>query len=357
MLQSTPSNRREFLRAAGLSAAASIAGASLAPVGAAAPIETMKVGVFGLDYTFWTIWADLLSPRGKRVGTSLLRMRPAYVWDKDMSLARKFADQWECEVVNQFDGMVGKVDAVLNGELTNTPFQHLLLRPYIQAGIPCFLQRHWSDTLAHMDEMLDLAAKHSTPVMATVPFEHYGQADTAVEQLKNAGEIQGVFATAHSTDEPHFHLPYLMTKILGYDMESISMNVDDVRKVGYLNVDYVYPKTAQRRPFVVSMQGAGPDVFAFNIIGQRGAVSANMPAASDNFARFFGQLMDVQRTFERKAMYQPLEVIRKKFQCLQTAWYSRLERNGAPVKVGSVPANWAIPAWKPGAWIASDFKA
>src|SRR5215472_8883104 len=184
MLQSTPSNRREFLKAAGLSAAvskaaglsaaASIAGASLAPVAAAAPIETMKVGVFGLDYTFWTIWADLLSPIGKRVGTSLLRMRPAYVWDKDKSLARKFADQWECEVVNKFDGMVGKVDAVLNGELTNAPFQHLLLRPYIQAGIPCFLQRHWSDTLAHMDEMLDLAAKHSTPVMATVPFEHYG---------------------------------------------------------------------------------------------------------------------------------------------------------------------------------------
>ena len=105
------------------------------------------------------------------------------------------------------------------------------------------------------------------------------------------------------------------------------------------------------------MQGAGPDVFAFNIIGQRGAVTANMPAASDNFTRFFGQLMDIQRTFEKRTLYQPLEVMRKKFQCLQAAYYSRLERSGSPVKIGSVPANWAIPAWKPGAWSAADFKA
>ena len=57
------------------------------------------------------------------------------------------------------------------------------------------------------------------------------------------------------------------------------------------NVDYVYPKTDKRRPFVLSMQGAGPDVFWFNIVGQHGAVSASMPAAADYFARFFGQLL------------------------------------------------------------------
>jgi hypothetical protein len=317
----------------------------------------MKVGVFGLDYSFWSIWADLLSPKGKRLGTSLLRLRPAYVWDKDVKRAREFAQTWECEVVERYDGMIGKVDAVLNGDLTNVPWQHLLLRPYIQAGVPCFLQRHWSDSLVHLDEMLDLAAKHATPLMATVPFEHYGEADTAVAQLKTAGEIQGAFASAHSTDEPHFHLPHLMMKILGYDVESVSMAADDVQKVGYLGVDYVYPKTDKRRPFVLSMQGCGPDVFRFTVIGQQATVAAGMPASADYFARFFGQLLDIQRTFEKRALYQPLEVIRKKFRCVQAAWYSRLERDGSPVKPGSVPADWPIPAWSPGAYDASDFRA
>jgi hypothetical protein len=349
-------NRRDLLGLAASGLAASVTPAALAYGAGLSAIEPMKIGVFGLDYSFWGIWADLLSPRGKRVGTSLLRMRPAYVWDKDSRKAQDFASAWDCEVVERFDGMVGKVDAVVNGALTNTPWQHLLLRPYIQAGIPCFLQRHWSDTLLHLDEMLELAAKHGTPLMATVPFEHYGEADTAVARLKTAGEIQGVFAAAHSTDEPHFHLPHLMMKILGYDVESVSMNVDDVRKVGYLNVDYVYPKTDQRRPFVVSMQGAGPDVFRFDIVGQLSTVSASMPAAADYFTRFFGQLLDIQRSFERRALYQPLEVIRRKFQCLQAAWYSRFERNGASVAIGSVPADWPIPAWTPNAYSAADFK-
>jgi hypothetical protein len=357
MAQDPNSNRREFLSIAGSGVAAAVAATGLAPLVSAAPIEPIKVGFIGLDYSFSTIWADLLSPKGKRVGTSLLRLQPTCIWDKDVKKARDFARTYECEVVDRYDGMIGKVDVILNGELTVVPWQHLLLRPYIQAGIPCMLQRHWSDSLVHLDEMLDLAAKHSTPLMATVPFEHYGEADQAIAQLKTAGEIQGVFATARSQDEPHFHIPHLMMKILGYDVESVSMNTDDVRKVGYLNIDYVYPKTDKRRPFVLSMQGCGPDVYRFSILGQQATVAAGMPESADYFARFFGQLMDVQRTFEKRALYQPLDVIRKKFQCVQTAWYSRFERNGSLVKIGTVPADWAIPAWTPGAYSASDFKA
>ena len=117
--------------------------------------------------------------------------------------------------------------------------------------------------------------------MATIPTA-YNQAEVAIGQLKDAGEIQGVFGTAHSSDEPHFHLPYLMMKILGYDVESVSMNVDDPRKVGHMAVNYVFPKSDKRtRPFELSMQGAGPEVFWFNIIGQKGNVSASMSELAD----------------------------------------------------------------------------
>ena len=352
------SDRREFLKWAA-AGAATLTAADLATTlakAAPAPIEPMKLGVVGLDYSFWSIWANLISPKG-RIGTSLLRMRPAYVWDKDPKRAQQFAQQWDCEIVDKYDGMVGKIDAILNGDLNLVPWQHLLLRPYIEAGIPSFIQRHWSDNLVHMDDMLDRAAKHNTPVMATTPFEHYNQADAAVAQLKTAGDIEGVFASAHIQDEPHFHLPYLMMKILGYDVDAISMNVDDTHKIGYFNVDYFYPKTDTRKPYVLSMQGqpTSTDVYSFNIVGRNNTVSSSMPEASDNFTRFFGQMLDVQKTFEKRTLYQPLEVIRKKFQCLQTAYYSKMERNGAPVKVGTVPADWSIPAWLPGAYSNSDF--
>jgi hypothetical protein len=351
--------RRDFLKLAGKGAGGAAMATSTAFAASPTPasIPVMKIGALGLDYSFWDIWANLLSPKGRYEQTSLLRMRPGYVWDKDAKKAQDFADKWECEVVDRYDAMVGKVDAVLVGDLILSPWQHLLLKPYIQAGIPSFLQRHWSDTLVHMDEMLDLAAKHSTPIMATVPFEHFDHASIAARQLKSAGDVLGAFASAEIPDEPHFHIPYLMMKILGYDVDSISMNTDDVFKTGYFNVDYFYPSTNTRKPFVLSMLGAGTDLFSFNILCKQFNVASSIPAGADPVSRFFGQLMDTQKNFEKRTLYQPLDVLRKKFRCLQSAYYSKMVRGGAPVKIESVPADWAIPAWKPTAYSAADFKA
>lgn len=345
------------MQLAGSTVAASVAAA---PYLAAAPTpgEPLKIGVFGIDFTFWGIWADILSPKGRfaSAGAGALHMRPAYVWDKDAKKAQDFAKRWDCEVVERYDGMVGKVDAVLNGDLYNVPWQHLLLRPYLEAGMPCLIQRHFSDTLAHLDEMLDLAAKHSAPIMATVPFEHFAEADALIAQLKSIGEVQAVFATAEAADEPHFHVPYMLMKVLGHDVEWVGMATDDVRRMGYLNINYGYPRAERRRPFVASMQTSRTNVFSMTVIGSQGIASANMPSSANTYARFSGQLIDMQKCIETKAQYQPPDVIRRKFMCLQAAYYSQTQRNSAPVKVGSVPAEWAIPAWRANFYDGSEFK-
>ena len=63
MPQRSSSSRREFFKTA--ASASTAMGVFPALAGAAdAAIEPMKIGVFGLDYTFWGIWADLLSPKG-----------------------------------------------------------------------------------------------------------------------------------------------------------------------------------------------------------------------------------------------------------------------------------------------------
>ena len=54
--------------------------------------------------------------------------------------------------------------------------------------------------------------------------------------------------------------------------------------------------------------------------------------------------------------YQPADVIRKKYLCLRAAYYSHAVRSGAPVKIGSVPADWVLPAWQPGWYDGSEFK-
>ena len=182
--------------------------------------------------------------------------------------------------------------------------------------------------------------------MATVPFEHYSDADTGAAQLKNIGEIQAAFGTAQISDEPHFHLPYMMMKILGYDVESVSMSTDDVRKVGYLNVNHFYPKTDKRRPFVNSMSGPVPIITVLLVMGDHGAYRA-LCRPRRITSRILGTLLDIQRSFEKRALYQPLDVIRKKFQCVQAAYYSQFERASAQVKISSVPPPGRSPPGRP----------
>ncbi len=363
--QGKSSERRDFLKkAAGVATAASLAAATASTVHAAPKKNSgkLKLGVFGLDYTFWGLWADILSPKGRWSKGDFFNMEPAYVWDKDKKKAQEFAKKWDCEVVDKYDGMLGKVDGVVNGELYNVPWQHKLYRPYIEAGVPSYLQRPWSSCLRDMDEMLDLAAKHNTPIIATATYEHYNEADTFQSRLKNVGEIKSVFATCGAGDRPHFHTPYMMMKILGYNVDTISLITSDPMgrrgregKPFYLSANYVYSESTNQPPYVLTMHASAPDVFSFKIVGSEGTEEAIMPGGSSYFFRFAPQLMDIQITIETKKNYQPLDIVRKKFECVLTEYYSHYERGGAPVKVGTVPTDWQLPPWRPNWYDDSDF--
>jgi len=359
------SERRTFLKKA-----VTAVGAAAAAAGGVSPAQAqekkerggkLKLGVFGLDYSFWGLWANILSPKGQWAMGDLFNMEPACVWDKDRKKAEDFAKQWDCEVVDRYDGMLGKVDAVVNGELYNVPWQHKLYRPYLEAGVPSYLQRPWASRLRDLDEMLDLAAKHNAPIIATATYEHYNEADNFQQHLKKVGTITSAFATCSAGDRPHFHIPYMMMKILGYNVDTVSLITSDPKGGGsgkqpfYMSANYVFGQTESQPPFVLTMHASEAYVFSFRITGANGTEEALMPGSSSMFYRFAPQLWDIQRTIEKKENYQPLDIVRKKFECVRSEYYSHYERGGAPVKVGTIPQDYPIPPWRPNWYTDADF--
>lgn len=321
--------------------------------------KKLKIGVFGLDYSFWQgLWNDLLLPTGKFAGTSILNMEMACVWDKDMKKAQDFADKNGCEVVKTYDGMLGKVDGVINGELYNVPWQHLLFKPYIEAGVPCYLSRPWSSKLRDLDFMLDLAAKHNTALIATNTYEHYNEGECFQKEIQKVGKIQAVYGTCSAGDHPHFHLPYLMKRILGFDVDTVALISNDPKKITYMHDLHVYKERDNQPQFTLSMNAhVTNNVFSFTIIGDKATISASMAESSNNMWRFAPQLLDMQKTFETKQNYQPLDVLRKKFESCIAEYYSHYEKGGAPVKVGTVQPDWQYPLWMPNWYSDSDFKS
>lgn len=348
-------NRRSFLNSSLTAAVAPPLAVESREKPSTAPSRKIRVGALNVgEYTFWGIWADILSPNGT-FGTGLLNMEVTHCWDVNPQLAEKFAAKYDCQVVADYDGMLGKVDAVAFGGLYEIPWQHRLARPYVEAGVPTYLSRPFSYRLKDIDAILDLSARHNTPLMATSCQEHYYQASYLKEHLKDCGVIQAVHGICRSTEYPaHFHIQWFILKALGYDVDRVSLITDDERKASYLQDTMIFKAREGQPPFPASMHAcSGSHHLYLKVTGDQGTQTITVDRSPNRqetlYAYFAPQLVDMQRTFEGQA-YQPLDVIRKKTEIFLTGYYSHLEKSGAMVPVGSVPADWAPRPFKPG-WI------
>ena len=355
-------NRRSFLTS--LAAGSWVAG--VPPKGQAEavkpPSRKIRVGAMNVgEYTFWGIWADILSAQGPFSGR-LLNMEITHCWDVNPKLAKEFAAKYDCVAVDRYDGMLGKVDAIGFGGLYEVPWQHRLARPYVEAGVPTYLSRPFSYRLRDIDWILNLAAKHSTPLMATSVQEHYYQASYLKERLGNVGVIKGVHGLCFTDEFPaHFHLQWFILRALGYEVEKVSLFTDDERKASYLQETLLFRSQAGQPSFPAALQGV-PDThhLYLKVTGNKGSETVTMDRSPDRretlYSYFAPQLLDMQQTFEGKN-YQPLDVIRKKTQIFLAGYYSYLERDGSLFPVDQVPIDWSPRHFKPG-WVdESIFRA
>jgi hypothetical protein len=357
----TFSTRRSFLEKAALAAGAVGIASGKADAAATPPKDRkLRIGAIAVgDFSFWGYsWCDLLSP-GKAIykdtlGTRIFNMEVTHVWDVDPVKARSFADNMGAEVVKRYDDMVGKVDAVAFGGYYEVPWQHRLARPYIEAGIPTFLDRPFAFCLRDIDELLDLVAKHGTPVMATDVYEHLYDASNLKGKLPNLGEISCAHGTCWGTDySAHFHIKFMVPKIFGYEVDRVSVLTDNPYQCSYLLGSWLFKGSKEQKPFLVSSTVNQGDLYSLTVAGAKGLETARMPWIESWNRNLLGEhismMVDMQRTFEGHT-YEPLDNIRKKTEIYLTGLYSATERNGAFVKVGEVPVNWQGPPPKKG-WI------
>jgi hypothetical protein len=319
----------------------------------------LRLGVISVgDMSFWPYrWADLLHPHGQAfgggtLGTDLLRMEITHVWDIDHDVARQFAEKIGATAVSTYDGMIGAVDGVAFGGYFDVPWQHRLARPYLEAGIPVCLSRPFAYSLADIDEILDLAARHNTPLLATDLYEHIHGVDALRSGIEQIGEIRSVLGTCLTVDFPAlFHTQYMILQIFGFDVGQVSIITDDPLASTYLAGSYLFNGSADREPFLCTMTQTSGDLYRFIVTGTKGTVTESLPQMrnirDDLRIHHLPMLLAIQRTLEGH-VFEPPDNIRKKTEIFLTGFYSAAERGGAPVPVGTVPMNWHAPPARPG---------
>lgn len=314
----------------------------------------LKIGVIGLGAgSFMTYsWSDIIeaskqgTSRGN-FGTPFLNMEITHCWDRDKKNSAEFANRLGCKVVDKFDGMLGQIDGLIMADIYDVPIQPQLLKPYLEAGVPTYVSRPFAYSLREVDSILESAAKGNTPIMATAKYEHYKEVQAMKNKIKNIGNIRIVQASSNTYDFPmHFHIQFMMLKMLGYDVKQVSMFCDQDFKTNYVHETYVYPKRENNPPFVCTIDGSPiPDSFFINIYGDKGNLHSEMLRDYDweymLLHRYAPQVIDMQRTFYGKN-YEPYDIVRKKTEIFISAYYSWIERGGGLVDIGTVPADWRV---------------
>lgn len=357
-------SRRNFLASGVAAGAASLAmsGQSNAAESPQKQKKRIRVGAMGVGQgSFMSYsWADMIAatvpkPEGARhqsFGTPFLNMEITHVWDKDPEAARKFAEPLGAKVVDRYDGMVGKIDALLQGGFNEVPWHHKLARPYLEAGIPMYLSRPFAYSLRDADEMLDLAAKHNTPLMTSDMGEHFYEIEPFKERMKNIGRINCAHGTVWAKDFPmHFHMQFAMLRIFGYDVEAVSLITDSIMRNTYLQETYIFKGWEGQTSFPCAIHGSpGRDFYSITINGADETLrTERMFTPNWREELLFNQsnqVIAMQRTFEGD-QFQPLDIIRKKTEIFLTGFYSHEKQGGAPVKVGTVPVDWVAPYPQP----------
>ncbi len=367
--------RRSFLGRAALAGGAALGtGAVKARPATKRPsTDLLRVGMMCLGpNSHYYIWGPTINPVDRKawsVGRTT-GMQITHCWDTRPENAAAFAAQYGCEAVKTYDGMVGKVDAMIFAGFNEVKWWPQLARPYLEAGIPCFLNRPFAYSMKDAKEIVETARKHNTPILCTDEREYLQQTTVArlkvEELLRGKQRILGAHSDNAAGEYPQhgIHGLYFLLAVFGLDVERVSFQADgwwrektptSPGKMNWAQLSLQYRGLRadgageQAEPFLVSQYqfGARADI-NLRIYHSGGWWDIAHPATGgERFNRvyylFFPTVLAMQRMFETREMPWSYDYILRKTQIFLAGFKSHLEHDGAMVRVNDLPDDWEAP--------------
>ena len=366
-------NRRSFVKKTVL------AGAALAAAGTAqsqtakrkfkrkspSSAELIEVGVLTAQGGHIdAIWGPLINPTdGKSRVTGMVM---THAWDIDAPALDKFATKFDVKKVSSYDGMVGKVDAVILSDFASLFWYPDLAKPYLEAGIPVFINRPFASSLKNARAMIDTAKKGGAPILCGSSLEYVQTVDSIRQEMAGLGEITGYVAdNAQSDYATHgVHGIYFVYACVGGGVETVSYQCDDwTRPNGAMTFGYkgrngganfwgLLQQSYRSGSAWIRVNGKGStkrgDGYANDVSVER---QMDWPRESRGYvtdsAIWLPMIHAMQRMFETGEMPESYDNIYEKTQMFIGGFYSHLVKKGAPVALADIPLDWEIPNNRP----------
>ncbi len=327
--------------------------------------ELIRLGIIGCT-PGWSHVAEIYGPQINPVtvgDTPFIRatgMRMTRVWDANPEHAANFARKYGCETVREYTGMIGAVDAVMLSDIASVPYFYQLARPYLEAGVPLFLNRPFAYSRKKLYSLLDLVEKTGTPVFYGDEFENVKEVATVRKVVAEQEPLRGVDATNSMSDYAShgIHGINFVLACVGGGVTRVSYQTPDYKVPNGLVVLEYAPRVKGGKVFYAALQEmmGGLTSASIKIYGDKEMYEDDLTWGANSWERMhhvFGPvLLSFQRVIEEGRMVQSLENLRHRTEVFLAGFYSHLERNGAPVALDEVPLEWEAPSaiWDSPAW-------
>ena len=234
--------RRHFLRDTVLAGGA-IAGSAQsvqAKTKQTAPTaELLKIGTIAVgeaSHMNYDIWPSMFNPnptisKNWPIGRTTA-MTITHCWDKDPAVAEDFAKKYKCEAVKNYYDMVDKVDGMIFAGFYECKWWPQLTKPYLEAGIPCVINRPFANSMKDAKTIIETAKKYNTPILNVDEREFLQQTIVGrfkvEDYLRQKNPIIGVHSTnaAGEWSQHGVHGLYFLLAILGLDVETAGYQAD-----------------------------------------------------------------------------------------------------------------------------------
>jgi len=326
---------------------ASAAGAETIRFKRKSPNDLIEIGVLNCHRTHtWNLWGRLINAVGRTRTTGMVM---TYCWDVDEEKKREFAERYGCKPVKHFDDMVGKVDGILNGSYISIMCNHKINQPYLEAGMPTFINRPFANSMWMAKEIIAQAKKGDAPLMCGSSFEFTRDVMVIKDRIKD-WKVTGYCADNSMSDySTHgVHGLWMCLKVID----------DPVVSAAYITPDWTKPNG-----LVVVEHEAKEDGSRFYGALQEipgGLTNAHIKVYTEraeffeqwlwwergpydrDFAMWTPMLLYYQMMVERgkEAMPEPYESILRKTATYLAAFKSHLEEGGKPVKLAELDDGW-----------------
>ena len=318
-------------------------------IAAPASIQPIKVGVLTCHPTTGHVrpaWAAVVNPRGdnpRRTGMVL-----SHVWDGEPGQAEDFAAHYGAEVVENYWDMVGEVDGIIMGDHNELFIFKYLARPYLEAGVPIFINRPFAFSLADARAIVELAQKCDAPLMSGSSFAFVKEVGILRQRVEAAQHLRG-YLMDNGTSEYAWHGIHglwMAYACMGGGVRRVShlcSDRSDPNAVGAIVLEHEGRKGGE--PFYGCIQPTGRQVWA-RVYDESGVFEQTlMPEANawdrDTFL-WLPMLLKMQDMFQFRKMPEPYEDIYEKVHIFLAGFKSHIEHNGAPVALDEV-GDWVAP--------------